>query len=45
LPFEPLKGLPSTFVVSPRGLFVAGKAGEIDRQWLESNTLLNNTPE
>lgn len=37
LPFEPLKGLPTTFVVSPRGTLVAGKVGEIDRAWLDAN--------
>ena len=39
LPFEPLKGLPSTFVVSPEGALWAAKAGEIDAAWLAANTV------
>ena len=32
IPFEPLKGLPSTFIVSPQGDIVFRHAGEIDRE-------------
>lgn len=35
VPFEPLKGLPSTFLVSPDGIAVAAKVGEVDREWFE----------
>ncbi len=35
VPFEPLKGLPSTFVVSPAGELFAARAGEVDRAWIE----------
>ncbi len=34
IPFEPLKGLPSTFIVSPEGRIVYRHAGEINRQTL-----------
>lgn len=37
LPFEPLKGLPSTFVVSPSGEITAARVGEVERAWLEAN--------
>jgi thiol-disulfide isomerase/thioredoxin len=39
VPFEPLKGLPSTFTVSPQGDLISGRAGEIDRRWLLDNTV------
>ena len=38
LPFEPLKGLPSTFVVSPEGRFVTGHVGAVDCHWLNDKT-------
>ncbi len=38
LPFEPLKGLPSTFVVSPDANLAAVRVGEVDRAWLERHT-------
>ena len=38
IPFEPLKGLPSSFVVSPEGAFVTGHVGAVDCQWLANNT-------
>ena len=34
IPFEPLKGLPSTFIVSPQGDIVYRHAGEIDKETL-----------
>lgn len=37
VPFEPLKGLPSTFLVSPDGVPVAAKVGEVDREWFENH--------
>lgn len=36
VPFEPLKGLPSTFLVSPAGRIVAARLGEIDRAWIDA---------
>ncbi len=35
VPFEPLKGLPSTFIVSPEGKIVFRHAGEINKQTLK----------
>ncbi|GJL80718.1 MAG: hypothetical protein DHS20C01_03520 [marine bacterium B5-7] len=37
LPFEPLKGLPSTFVVSPEGMLTASHLGEVDMNWLRTH--------
>jgi thiol-disulfide isomerase/thioredoxin len=39
LPFEPLKGLPSTFVVSPQGELTAMRVGEVDREWLDRHSI------
>jgi thiol-disulfide isomerase/thioredoxin len=39
LPFEPLKGLPSTFVISPRGELTAMRVGEVDRTWLDRHSV------
>ncbi len=36
VPFEPLDGLPSTFLVSPAGRVAAAHLGEIDRAWIEA---------
>ena len=38
VPFEPLKGLPSTFIVSPQGEFVTGFIGPVTCDWLNENT-------
>lgn len=38
IPFEPLKGLPSTFVVSPEGSFTTGHVGPVDCDWLNQHT-------
>ncbi|MFT5114169.1 MAG: thiol-disulfide isomerase/thioredoxin [Parasphingorhabdus sp.] len=38
LPFEPLKGLPSSFIVSPQGKFVTGHVGPVDCAWLNKGT-------
>ena len=35
IPFEPLKGLPSTFIVSPQGKLVYRHTGPIDKTQLE----------
>lgn len=35
-PFGPLRGLPSTYMVAPSGHIVAGRAGLVDQEILES---------
>lgn len=35
-PFGPLRGLPSTYMVAPSGHIVAGRAGLVDQELLES---------
>ena len=34
VPFEPLKGLPSTFIVSPDGEYIASHIGQASETWL-----------
>lgn len=34
VPFEPLKGLPTTFIVDPAGVIVVRRTGPIDFKWL-----------
>jgi thiol-disulfide isomerase/thioredoxin len=43
LPFEPLKGLPATFIVSPDGFLLESKLGEVDREWIEQRLIYPET--